>query len=309
MKRRSEEATSRPPQLPRRLRPSAVARRGTRHSMRLRIAVTYSRCSRGGRGRGSVPFRTSTRMVCQRPSFFPRRRIAEVVLLAQFVGDARGRRVEIARVADDLGAPAAVVGHVAQRGDVDAIVAGDAAASCRCAAERSAAAARPPLPAPATGKRKRDRQRGGCAAARLRAHRRRRPRRRCRSRRPALRSRESAACTSRMPVAARGVVAVGNHDQRLLAVLARAAPAAPPRRPRRTSPCRRSASIRPSARVRQLPIGRPALQQHRIVAEAIEEDLVLADRAARRGSDRARSAPPRSCRRPCCRSCRARCRG
>ena len=67
MKRRSEEATSRPPQLPRRLRPSAVASRGTRHSIsdrgsvglrtRLRSAVSEMlswRRTRAARARGSA---------------------------------------------------------------------------------------------------------------------------------------------------------------------------------------------------------------------------------------------------------------
>src|SRR2546427_7205838 len=55
--------------------------------------------------------------------FFPGRRIAEIVLLAQFVGDAARRRIEVARFTNDLGAAAAVVGHVAQRRHVDRIVA------------------------------------------------------------------------------------------------------------------------------------------------------------------------------------------
>src|SRR3954452_8465596 len=49
-------------------------------------------------------------------------RVAEIVLPAQFVGDVRGRRIQIARIADDFGAAAAVVGHVTQRDDVDAVV-------------------------------------------------------------------------------------------------------------------------------------------------------------------------------------------
>ena len=50
------------------------------------------------RGRVQRPVvRTSTRMECQRPSFLPVAGVAEVGLLAQLVGDARGRRIEIAR--------------------------------------------------------------------------------------------------------------------------------------------------------------------------------------------------------------------
>src|SRR5262245_38226976 len=51
------------------------------------------------------------------------RRIAEVVLLAQSARDAGSRRIQIARVADDFRAAAAVVCHVPQGRDVDAIVA------------------------------------------------------------------------------------------------------------------------------------------------------------------------------------------
>src|SRR2546427_570637 len=55
--------------------------------------------------------------------FLPGRRIPEIVLLAQFVGDAARRGIEVARFTNDLGAAAAVVGHVAQRRHVDRIVA------------------------------------------------------------------------------------------------------------------------------------------------------------------------------------------
>src|SRR5205823_3788878 len=73
--------------------------------------------------------------------------VAEVILLAQLVGDARGGRIQIARIADDLGTTAAVVGHVAQRLDVDAIVVASAPAGAASAtAGRSAdgTARRPP---------------------------------------------------------------------------------------------------------------------------------------------------------------------
>src|SRR5207247_1049248 len=53
--------------------------------------------------------------------------IAEVILLAQLVGDAGGGRVQIARLTDDFSAAAAVVRHVAQRRDVHAVVARPAA--------------------------------------------------------------------------------------------------------------------------------------------------------------------------------------
>src|SRR6267142_3038246 len=57
--------------------------------------------------------------------FLPAGRIADVVLLAQLVGDIGSGWVEIARVAHDFRSATAVVGHVAQRGDVDPIVAAD----------------------------------------------------------------------------------------------------------------------------------------------------------------------------------------
>src|SRR2546426_687828 len=45
----------------------------------------------------------------------PGARISEVVLLAQFVGDARGRAVEVAELADDLRAAAAIVSDGPER--------------------------------------------------------------------------------------------------------------------------------------------------------------------------------------------------
>src|SRR5262249_7372996 len=49
-------------------------------------------------------------------------RVAEIVLLAQFVGDAFSRRIDVARIANDLGTAATIVRQVAQRDNVDAIV-------------------------------------------------------------------------------------------------------------------------------------------------------------------------------------------
>src|SRR5437016_1385016 len=57
----------------------------------------------------------------------PQRCVPEIVLLAQLVRDVRRGRIEIARVADDLGATAAIIRHVAQGADVDAIAAAAAA--------------------------------------------------------------------------------------------------------------------------------------------------------------------------------------
>src|SRR5438132_671378 len=75
--------------------------------------------------------------------FLSRRWIAQVVLLAQLVGDTRGRGVEIPRIADNLGAAAAVVGHVAQRGDVDAVVTARARPSAAAAGAAGHADRRP----------------------------------------------------------------------------------------------------------------------------------------------------------------------
>src|SRR6476646_815002 len=50
-------------------------------------------------------------------------RVPQVVLLAQFVGDARGSGIDVARIPNDLSAAAAVISHVAERDHVDALVA------------------------------------------------------------------------------------------------------------------------------------------------------------------------------------------
>src|SRR5215208_5805343 len=55
------------------------------------------------------------------------RRVTQEVLLAQFVGDAGGRAVEIARLPDDLRAAAAGIGDLPQDADVDGFVAPGAA--------------------------------------------------------------------------------------------------------------------------------------------------------------------------------------
>src|SRR5262245_2874263 len=52
-----------------------------------------------------------------------RGRVSEVVLLADFVRDAGGGRIDVARIPNDLRASAAVVGHVAECNDVDAFIA------------------------------------------------------------------------------------------------------------------------------------------------------------------------------------------
>ena len=57
----------------------------------------------------------------------PRRRVREVVLPTQLIGDAGGSRVQVGRVPDNLGAATAVIGQVPQRGDVDPVVATDGA--------------------------------------------------------------------------------------------------------------------------------------------------------------------------------------
>ena len=96
------------------------------------------------------------------------------------------------------------------------------------------------------GERERNRHRNSGRAA-ARGARASRPRRRCRSRRPALRSRESAASGRGCPRWLDGVVAVRDHDERLLAIAALLRQRNRFGRPRRTSPCRRSASCGSSA--------------------------------------------------------------
>src|SRR6185436_20411070 len=54
--------------------------------------------------------------------FRARRRVAEIILAAQFIGDPARRGIQIARASDDLGASAAVVGNLAQCKRVYAIV-------------------------------------------------------------------------------------------------------------------------------------------------------------------------------------------
>src|SRR5438034_388421 len=56
------------------------------------------------------------------PVLLCRRWVTEIVLFAQLVRDVRRGRIQVARIANDLGAAAAVVGHVAQGDDVDAII-------------------------------------------------------------------------------------------------------------------------------------------------------------------------------------------
>src|SRR5215210_1541222 len=62
------------------------------------------------------------------PVLYTRRGVAQIVLAAQFVGDARRRGLEITRAADDLRAAAAVVGDVAERRHVHPFVAAATAA-------------------------------------------------------------------------------------------------------------------------------------------------------------------------------------
>ena len=202
-----------------------------------------------------------------------------------------GRRIEIARVADDLGAAAAVVGHVAQRGDVHAIVAAGAVAPAAAVGGGRAAGS-------GRGRRGRPRREAGTASAP--AWRRRpcdatassaRRRRRCRSRRPAPRSRESAACT----LAERRACSTCRCRPR-----SRPAPSCGSAPAPRAAPLgdgvvhRRAAVRRERVRARATSccaIAGPALQQRRIVAEAIEEDLVLVvEQVVQEAVERARAS-------------------
>src|SRR5947209_2113582 len=204
------DATASPPKPPSRLRPSATASKGTRHSISARD-VTAARAH----AVVAVPHFDTDRVPA--PVFLSACLISEVILLAQLVGDARRRRIEIACVADDLGTPTAVIGHLAQRDDVDSVVA--------------ACAARPPArAAAATAPRRRKRPPSSPAAGRKR-HRNRNRRARRRTIRvrfllavDANRVDEHFALTNlllqRADVgSARGVVAIRDDQQRLLAML------------------------------------------------------------------------------------------
>src|SRR5688572_10374001 len=84
--------------------------------------------------------------------------ITEVVLLAQFVGDVGHRRIQIAEVAYDLGASAAVVGNFAQRHHVDTIVDADRTPAARWRIAAAGLRHRNATAAAATRERERNRQ-------------------------------------------------------------------------------------------------------------------------------------------------------
>ena len=121
-----------------------------------------------------------------------------------------------------------------------------------------------------------------------------------------FRLRGSACCTSANVDLAVGVVAVGDHDERLLSPRARARRAESPRRPSRRAPCRQMGLTDPSARTS----ARRSSVHPWTSSAGCRSDTGTSRRAGRAGRRRSGSAPPaprRSSRRPCCRSCRARC--
>src|SRR5262249_33479378 len=171
---------------------------------------------------------------------------------------------------NDLGSPAAVVGHVAQRDDVDAFVIHLPPAGPSSAARRLLGPAWR-RPASASGKWKWHRYR--------RARRRRALHRRRALAVDANRVDEYLALPNQLldcqyPGAAGRIVPVRNQQERFLAILS---PLRQRNRLRDGVVHRRAAVRRDSAnRARQqLPIGRPSLQKRWIVAETIDEDLVL----------------------------------
>src|SRR4029453_10897968 len=89
--------------------------------------------------------------------FLSRRGIPQVVLLAQLVSDVRRRRVEVPRVPNQLGAASAVVGQIAQRGDVHGI--GARRRPPTRLVRRLRRRTRPSAAASRNGKRKRERNR------------------------------------------------------------------------------------------------------------------------------------------------------
>ena len=186
-----------------------------------------------------------------------------------------GRGIQVARVANDLGAAATVVGHVAQRDDVHPVV----ARPCRTAAELWC----------------RSRLKGTAGEAgrkRLRKRLRKRPRdRRRRAARWRLRAPDGVLAVDADRIdqhlaladllldladvgPARRIVAVRNDENRLLLVpsLARKRNGLHDRVEHRRAAVRRDASQRPGD---QLAVGRPSLQQHGIVAESVDEQFIL----------------------------------
>src|SRR5258705_13616524 len=99
--RRTPEAMRRPPRPPRRLSPSAIQNVGTRWILRRYISFT--------RADGVAPVLDLLLDVVPLPVLVPAVAVAKVVLPAQFIGNVRCRRREIAETPDDLGPAARVV--------------------------------------------------------------------------------------------------------------------------------------------------------------------------------------------------------
>src|SRR5215467_3015924 len=95
------------------------------------------------------------------PVLFSERGISKVVLLAQLVGNRRRRRIQVPRIANDFGVPSAVVGHLAERACIHAVVAAPAgpAALSAAASNQLRPAAAWKAAAPADGRRERKRNR------------------------------------------------------------------------------------------------------------------------------------------------------
>src|SRR3954453_6670356 len=117
--RRNAEAATMPPKLPSTLRPIATTYRRTKGFYRTHLWCCDKSLPRPHAivrvlhlDADCVPFAV----------LGSRRRVAQVVLPAQFVCDPARRGVEISRAPDDLGASAAVVRDLAQRERVHAVV-------------------------------------------------------------------------------------------------------------------------------------------------------------------------------------------
>src|SRR5688572_29390132 len=157
--RRTPEATSRPPRPPTRLNPSAMrkvgtcqgsyqprVRRRTRGPKPARQALRSDVALSGAHG--VAPFADIDADRVPAAVLFERARIAQEVLFAQLVGDARRRVVQALEPAHDLRAAARVVRDLPQRVRVDPLA--------RRRRPARAARLRKPWPPTTAGERNRD---------------------------------------------------------------------------------------------------------------------------------------------------------
>src|SRR5258706_7447061 len=104
---RTPEATSRPPKPPRRLSPRAIQNNDTHAILR-----RYVPAARANLQSTILQFHFDG---VPAPVFLSGAVVANVVLLAQFVGDVLGRGIEIAEAVDDFGAASGIVRDCPER--------------------------------------------------------------------------------------------------------------------------------------------------------------------------------------------------